>query len=172
MLRGAKNAAPVKKCTNTWRADFTRPRHGQFPVNRQLETTSDPRQQVHDFARSTFVSTIVAPKLFPPPPFVEHCTYTHIHETLVPCTFIFLHVYTRRMRDRGGNGTSAEEEIQGGNEASTEEVSRGKREDCRPPSSYQQFLFPRHQNFRPLLLPSTLHVLISYRTQCSERERI
>ena len=62
------------------------------------------------------------------------------------------------MRDRGGNGTSAEEEIQGGNEASTEEVSRGKREDCRPPSSYQQFLFPRHQNFRPLLLPHPPHL--------------
>lgn len=67
--------------------------------------------------------------------------------------------------ERGGSG----------NEASTEELSR-KGRDCRPPSSYQEFLFPRHQNFRPplllfFLLPS-LHVLISYRTQCSERERI
>lgn len=43
--------------------------------------------------------------------------------------------------ERGGSG----------NEASTEELSR-KGRDCRPPSSYQEFLFPRHQNFRPPLL--------------------
>lgn len=95
-------------------------------------------------------------------------THTRARKTLVPCLYCIF-IFTRRMRDRGGWKWNAEAE----ETKQAPKRFRGKREDCRPPSSYQQFLFPRHQNFRPLLsLLPTLHVLISYRTQCSERERI
>lgn len=156
----------VKKCTNTWRAGFMRPRYGQFPVNRELETASNPRQQVHDFGPLSF------PRSLPLNFFHRRCdelhTHTHARKTLVPCLYCIF-IFTRRMRDRGGWKWNAEAE----ETKQAPKRFRGKREDCRPPSSYQQFLFPRHQNFRPLLsLLPTLHVLISYRTQCSERERI
>lgn len=171
MLRGAKNAAPVKKCTNTWRADFTRPRHGQFPVNRQLETTSDPRQQVHDFARSTFVSTIVAPKLFPPPPLTS-IAHTRTYTKHLSRAHSYFSTYIRDVceiaveMERARRRKFREETKQAPKRFREERGKIAARHHRISNSFFRDTRISAHSS------SPTLHILISYRTQCSERERI
>lgn len=171
MLRGAKNAAPVKKCTNTWRADFTRPRYGQFPVNRQLETTSDPRQQVHDFARSTFVSTIVAPKLFPPPPLTS-IAHTRTYTKHLSRAHSYFSTYIRDVceiaveMERARRRKFREETKQAPKRFREERGKIAARHHRISNSFFRDTRISAHSS------SPTLHILISYRTQCSERERI